>query len=356
MNIIKHPMSDYGRDEHPDERPVFLHTLENEVGMKVSIMERGAAVTRILSPNRDGKYEDVVLGFDDVEDYRVHSDLCLGAMIGRVAGRIGGASFPLDGEDYPVTANEGPNCLHGGMEFNTALWDAEDRITEDTASVILTYVSPEGSNGFPGQVTTKATYTLDNDNALHLHIEAVSDQDTILALTNHTYLNLSGNLRRDVDDHALKADVRQYVEVGKDSVPTGNLVPVDYTPFDFTRGRMLRSGMTSSYPQNEMVGHGYDHALVFSPESGNMIRLYDAESGRIAIIKSDFPSFVLYTGNFLGSGYCFRGVPAHNHIGVAVEMQNLPDAVHHADFPSPILRAGEPYDHEIVWKFLTDRD
>lgn len=356
MNIIKHPMrnsdaSRYGAEEQP---LIHLHTLENDRGMRVSISELGATVTEVVAPDRHGKGENVVLGFDDVQDYHVHRDLCLGATIGRVAGRIAHGRFTLNQTDYQLTQNEGDTCLHGGMEFNTALWESEDIMTEDTATVIMSYKSPHGSNGFPGAISTKVFYTLGNDNTFHIRFAAASTEDTILALTNHTYFNLSGNLKDDILNHALKADVTDYVELDKNSIPTGKLIPVDLTPFDFTRGRMLRSGITSSYAQNVLVGNGYDHPLLFRRDGDHTVTLYDGNSGRVLTIKTDFPGFVIYTGNFIGSGYQIGGVPARDHLGVALEMQALPDAVHHEQFPSVLLRAGEMYEHEIVWTFRTD--
>ncbi len=352
MNIIRELMSDYGREDHEDERPVYLHTMENENGMKVSVMDRGATVTRVIVPDREGNFENVVLGFDDVQDYRTHADLCAGATIGRTAGRIGNGTFPLDGVTYEVTKNEGNNNLHGGLEFNTAIWEAEDLITSDTASVVFRYVSPDGSNGYPGEVTTQVTYTLGNDDTFTIHLEASSTKDTVLSLTNHTYFNLSGNLKEDIQDHALKADVSHFLELGADNIPTGVLVPVDYTPFDFRRGRMLRSGIISSYAQNVLVGNGYDHPLIFAGEEGeHRLVLSEAMSGRTLTMKSDFPAVVLYTGNFIRSGYCFREREAQDYLGVAIEMQAYPDSENHSAFPSAILRAGEPYDHTIQWKF-----
>lgn len=346
--------SDASRFGASDQPTIHLHTLENDRGMRVSITELGAAITEVIAPDRHGKGENVVLGFDDVQDYNVHRDLCLGATIGRVAGRIQNGRFTINETDYQVTQNEGETCLHGGMEFNTAVWTSEDIMTEDTATVILSYKSPNGSNGFPGAVSTKVYYTLGNDNTVHIRFVAAATEDTILALTNHTYFNLSGNFKDDISGHALKADVTDYAELDTNCVPTGRLVPVDLTPFDFTRGRMLRSGITSSYAQNVLVGNGYDHPLLFSRNGDHTVTLYEGNSGRVLTIKTDFPGFVMYTGNKIGTGYTISGVPARDYLGVALEMQVLPDAVHHENFPTMLLRAGEMYEHEIVWTFRTD--
>ena len=354
MNIIKEPMEDTERSPFSGKRPVFLHTLENDNGMKISLSELGAAVTKVLVPDRDGTLENVVLGFDDAHDYRVHKDLCLGATIGRTAGRIAGGQFTLNDKVYQLTQNSGKNNLHGGLEFSTAVWDSEDVLTGDTATVIFSYKSPRGSHGFPGTVFAKVYYTLSNDDTVQIRFQAAADEDTIVSLTNHTYFNLSGNLKHDILDHSMKADVCDFFEVDDESLPTGKAVPVECTPFDFTRGRMLRSGITTTYPQNVLVGNGYDHPLRFEPNGEHTVTLSDNESGRSVSIHSDFPGFGLYTGNFLGEGYNLCGVPAKDHLGVAIEMQEPPDAIHHDNFPSPILRAGDIYRHEIQWSFHTE--
>lgn len=339
--------------------PFPRYTLSNSHGMTLSAIPLGGIITGLCVPDRTGTVKNVVLGFDDVQDYRDHADLCFGAVIGRYAGRIGGAALSLHGTDYPLTANEGTTCLHGGLEFSTALWDASTACSDTEASVTFRYVSPDGKNGFPGTVTTEVTYALTEDNTVQIHYHAVSDKDTCLCLTNHTYFNLTGDLSDTVLSHTLKADISHYLELGDTFVPTGTLVSATGTPFDFHAGRALQSGICSDAPALRAAGRGYDHPLVFGNSSQNedgthIATLRDPSSGRVLTITTDAPVMVLYTANWLEEGLPLHGGISRPHLGVALEVQDYPDAMHHPAFPSPLLRAGESYDRTTTWTFSTE--
>jgi aldose 1-epimerase len=333
--------------------PVWKYTLSNSNGMEVDVITYGCIVTDVRLPGKDGNPESVVLGFDDLKEYRENAGLCLGSVVGRIAGRIDHARFSLDGKDYLVPNNDGENSLHGNHEFANAIWTAEPFMHLEEVGVTFRYVSPDGSNGFPGEVTAAVTYTLDNSNQLLIHYEAVTTKDTVLNLTNHTYFNLSGNLKETVKDHIVTASADRYLELREDCIPTGKQVPVEDTPFDFRKGRKIRDGVESDYPQNVLVHHGYDHPFLF-PEDGKQwheVTLSCPASGRTLTIGTDYPCFVMYTGNYIDDSANIRGQQTEPQIGVALETQGYPDAMNHPDFPSVLLRPGEMYQQNTVWHF-----
>ncbi len=334
-----------------DGRTVSIFTLVNRQGMEVSCLDYGCIITKILVPDRDGRMENVVLGFDTLEEYQQHSPY-FGAVCGRHAGRIAGGEFELNGKTYKLGKNNGGNNLHGGVEgFDKKLWDAEVTEGRDSASVIFRYVSKDGEEGYPGNLEMKVTYTLNDRNELEISYEGTSDEDTIVNVTNHSYFNLSGDLKRDILDHELTLKSDRFAELNEALIPTGELLPVDGTVFDFTKGRKLKDGNTSDNPQNIRVGSGYDHPFLLAENENEEITLYDAESGRRLVVETDQPAVVLYTGNTLEGPFSIRGVTAANHLGVCLETQGLPDAVHHPEFPSCILKAGESFRSVTAFKF-----
>ena len=336
--------------------PIYKFTMSNEHGMEVDAITYGATITDVRIPDADGNVESVVMGFDTLDDYLLNPGLCLGCAVGRIAGRIDGAKFELDGTTYEVPANEGQNSLHGNKEFSSTPWAAEPFETDESCGIVFWYTSPDGLNGFPGEVTVKMTYVLDNTNTFYIRYEAVTDKKTVLNLTNHTYFNLNGNLKNTVEDHLVKANIASYVELREDCIPTGNLVPVEGTPFDFTSGKAIEEGTHSDYPQNVMVKHGYDHPLVFDKatfaEDGyHQLQLSCPDAGRTLTIKTDYPCVVMYSGNYFDDSCTVRGVTGKPHLGVALETQGYPDAMHHDNFEPVTLDVGETYDHITSWHF-----
>jgi aldose 1-epimerase len=334
-----------------DGRTVSIFTLVNGQGMEVSCLDYGCIITKILVPDRDGRMENVVLGFDTLEEYQQHSPY-FGAVCGRHAGRIAGGEFELNGKTYKLAKNNGGNNLHGGVEgFDKKLWDAEISEGPDYASVIFRYVSKDGEEGYPGNLEMKVTYTLNDRNELEISYEGTSDEDTIVNVTNHSYFNLSGDMKRDILDHELTLKSDRFAELNEALIPTGKLVPVNGTVFDFAEGRKLKDGNASEDPQNILVGSGYDHPFLLAENGNEEISLYDAESGRHLVVETDQPAVVLYTSNTLEGPFSIRGVTAANHLGVCLETQGLPDAVHHPEFPSCILGKGEAYRSVTTFKF-----
>ncbi len=339
--------------------PVTEYTLQNDHGISVSAMNYGAVITDVRMPDRQGKIESIVLRFPDMTGYINHSDLYLGAMVGRTAGRIDGATFELNGEKYELPKNNGENSLHGNGEFSTTIWDTEVFDSYDPSvcehrqkvSVTFMYQSPAGSNGYPGELQSEVTYVLDNNNRFHILYHATSSEDTLFDPTNHTYFNLSGDLKSDILDQVLIADVDRFVELREDLIPTGNILPVDGTAFDFRIGETFSQGRTSTHPQNVMVGHGYDHPFLFREDGNHSLRMTDPASGRVLTISTDAPAFVMYTCNNPSEGIELADGPLVPFAGAALEAQGWPNAIHMPIAPSPILKAGTSFKRETTWNF-----
>lgn len=356
MNITTRPFPTGGCDA---PFSVTEYTLTNDHGISVSCINYGAIITDVRMPDREGRVESVVLRFPDLQGYLEHADLYLGAMVGRMAGRIDRATFSLNGIDYPLPANDGENSLHGNGELSSARWDADVFDAPDpsvcearqSVAVTFTYSSPAGSQGFPGAVDVEVTYRLDNQNRFGITMRATADEDTVLDLTNHTYFNLSGNISRDILGQNLIADVDRFVELREDLIPTGRILPVDGTAFDFRLGEPFSQGRTSEDHQNVMVGHGYDHPFVFRAEGNHSLRMSDPLSGRILTLTTDAPAFVMYTCNAPAEGILLADGPLVPFAGAALEAQGIPGAIHHPGWPSPILYKGEVFERKTIWTF-----
>ncbi|WP_160724318.1 aldose epimerase family protein [Bacillus sp. USDA818B3_A] len=347
MKIVNRVVGNYQGE------PVREYTLSNETGMTVSCLDYGCVITKILVPDRHGNVENVVLGFDEFEDYLDLSPY-FGAVVGRVAGRIKDARFELNGKEYQLAKNNDPNHLHGGNKgFDSVVWKA-DVIEEDEAvGVKFHYLSPDGEEGYPGNLNTNVTYLLNNKNELTITYKGKTDQQTIINLTNHSYFNLSGNLKSDCSNHILQVNSDRFLELGQDLIPTGKILYAKNTPFDFQHGRRLLSGINSEHPQNVLVGNGYDHPLIFTAKDGQRIVLSDEESGRTLIVTTDQPCVVLYTSNNLEGPFTISGVKAKNYLGVCLETQGFPDAVNHSDFPSVVLHPEEEYYSKTTYRFFS---
>ena len=326
-------------------------TLVNDNGMEMTCINYGCIITKIFTPDKDGNFENVVLGYDSIEEY-VKDSPYFGAVCGRVAGRIQGASFELDGHEYVLAQNDNGNHLHGGIKgFDKVIWEAAIIEQDDEVGVHFFYISPDGDEGYPGNVSLNVTYTLTNKNELSIHYSAKTDKKTLLNVTNHTYFNLSGNLKRDILDHSLTIKSDQYLELDKGFIPTGELLDVKGTPFDFTDGRQIKTGVKSSHPQNVLVGEGYDHPFLLSANHNQEIVLKDADSGRTLTVETDEVAVVVYTGNSMSNSGEIRGVPSRRYLGICLETQGLPDAIHQPDFPSVILDKDEIYSKITRYRF-----
>jgi aldose 1-epimerase len=337
-----------------NDESVMEYTLYNDSGMSVSCLNYGCIITKIMVPDRNGNIENVVLGFENLEDY-IDLSPYFGSVVGRVAGRISNSQFELDGEVYRVTPNEGPNHLHGGKKgFNSVIWKTESIKAENAVGLKFFYCSKNGEEGYPGNLDTTIVYLLNNQNELSISYEARTDQKTIVNLTNHSYFNLSGNIKRDCSEHILQLESERFLELGLDLIPTGRMIDSTNTPFDFKRGRLLKAGIRSEHPQNVLAGNGYDHPLIFTKKGKNTVALSEKESGRTLLVTTDQPCVVLYTANQLEGPYSISGVRARNYLGVCLETQGLPDAINQPDFPSIVLRPGEVYNATTKYRFFSN--
>lgn len=338
--------------ERFSKEDVWEYMLRNDHGLEVHCLNYGCIITKILAPDRRGNFENIVLCFENIDEYEQNPPF-LGAVIGRVAGRIKGAEFMLDEKNYSLEKNEGENHLHGGRNgFHTVLWDAELIEEENQVGVCFSYISLDGEGGYPGTVTVQVTYLLNNQNEFLIQYQAKTDQKTILNLTNHTYFNLSGNAKRTVLGHTLKLDSSQFLELDDPLLPTGKKLDVTGTVFDFRNGRKIGDGVVSNHPQNRLVGNGYDHPFLLNSHWNEEIALWDEESGRKVVVETDEPSVVLYTGNSLTGDLKVNGVTCQKYLGICLETQGLPDAIHHSSFPTVILDKDETYTTKTKFMFM----
>ncbi|MCZ0702483.1 aldose 1-epimerase [Natronobacillus azotifigens] len=327
------------------------YTLLNDNGMEVSFLDYGGIITKMVTPDRLGTLENVVIGYKNYEDYLKNPNF-FGALIGRVAGRIEGSRFALDGIEYQLPTNEGRNHLHGGeVGFHQVLWQVE--LVEHATSVgaILHYTTSDGDGGYPGNVAVKVTYTLTNDNQFTIDYEAVSDKKTVLTLTNHAYFNLSGNLKQDILHHEVTMDVSRFVELDDELIPTGTMLPVDGTVFDFRAGRLLKDGVDSGNPQNAFAKNGYDHYFLFDHTKEDKVVVHEQTSGRVLRVKTDQPGIVMYTSNGLDDSLSLRERSSAKYLGVCLETQSSPASLEHEGFPSIVLEKNKMYQASTTFDF-----
>lgn len=330
---------------------VYSFTLENSSGMKVSCITLGCIITDINVPDKDGKLENVVLGFDNIESY-IQDSPYFGAVCGRVAGRISNGRFELDGQTYELPKNDQNNHLHGGPEaFDQKLWDAKEIKENGVIGVEFLYISKDGENGYPGNLSVKITYTLNEQNELMISYSATTDKKTLVNLTNHSYFNLSGNIKDDILSHKLQVKSNKILELNDHVVPTGEFLDVANTPFDFREEKKIEEAISSNHEQIKLVGQGIDHPFLLNDHHNGEITLMDEKSGRKLIVETDQQSVVIYTSNMMEDTFDIRGIKARKYLGVCLETQGLPDSINHPKFSPCILKAGEEYNTSTIYKF-----
>lgn len=328
----------------PDGAPVEEITLVSG-GLSCDMITYGGAIRALTVPGRAGEPVDVALGFDNLEDYLRH-DKFLGALVGRYANRIGGSRFQLNGREYTLPANDGVNHLHGGQGFDKQVWKVEERSDN---SVTLSLFSPDGQEGYPGNLSVRVTYTLDGE-GLTLDYRAACDQDTVCALTNHAYFNLSGHDSGEILDHRVQIFAQRYTPADEGSIPTGELATVEGTPMDFRQPVQVGERIDGGFPQLVQAG-GYDHNWVVDGQPG-ILRpvgvVYAPDTGIKMEVDSTLPGVQFYTGNHLdGCPAGKGGAPYGRRWGLCLETQHFPDAPNKPQFPSPVLRTGEEY-HQVT--------
>ncbi len=339
----------------PDGREVHEYTLKNGSGLTAGILTYGATVRSLLAPDRNGKFQDVVLGYDSVEGYAEGTNY-FGAVVGRYGNRIAKGQFELDGKQYQLAVNDGENHLHGGKTgFNKVLWDAKVLSRSPEPSIEMQYVSRDGEEGYPGTVTLKVTYTLTDKNELRISYEGTTDQPTILNPTQHSYFNLSGSFARPILDHLLLIEADSYTPVDKGLIPTGQLINVSGTPMDF-RTPMAIGAHIDDASEQLALGKGYDHNWVLRNRGGvrRVAELYESASGRLMTVFTDQPGLQFYSGNFLdGSARGKSGVAYGLRSALCLETQAFPDSPNKPQFPSAVLRPGQVYRQTTLYQFST---
>ncbi|PYX48346.1 MAG: galactose-1-epimerase [Acidobacteria bacterium] len=340
-----------------DGRPVDLYTLTNQKGMEVAITNFGGIVVSLKVPDRTGKFDDVVLGYDSLDGYLTNKAF-FGALIGRYGNRIAHGKFTLNGQTYTLPKNDSDNTLHGGPEaFNKRLWTAKDVSSEKAQALELTYLSADGEEGFPGNLNAKVVYTLNDQNELTIAYSATTDKETVVNLTNHSYFNLAGQGTGDILRHELMIKGDHITAVDETLIPTGELRPVKGTPFDFTHATAIGARINQDDPQLK-VGKGYDHNWVLSDHGSRspvlVAEAYEPKSGRVLQVLSTEPGVQFYSGNFLDGTIQGKGNKVYNHrYGFCLETQHFPDSPNHPKFPSTTLRPGQTYSTTTVFKFST---
>ena len=338
----------------PEGEAIILYTMRNDRGGCVRVTNYGAAIVSIEVPDREGHIADVALGYKHPEGY-FFDGAASGKSVGRVANRIAYGRMTVEGKEYRLEVNNGVNHLHGGTKnFADRIW--ESRVEENR--VVMALTSEDGDQGYPGEVNVEAVFDFDDDNALEITYLAKCDRTTPVNLTNHVYFNLSGENSGSVLDHELRLNSSRVLEMNERQIPTGGILDVEGTPQDFRTFRALRPGIDSEFNHIRDF-RGYDHPFIIDGWKPNILgevgELRDPRSGRRVEVLSSQPSVMLYTGNWL-SGGCPEtksGGRYDDYAGVAIECQNYPDAVNHADFPSPLLHPGELYCQKIVFRFGT---
>jgi aldose 1-epimerase len=337
-----------------DGTEVTLVTLKNATGIELDVIGYGGIITRLLTPDANGRLGDIVLGLDSLDEY-VASNPYFGALIGRYGNRIGKGTFTLDGETFQLDVNDGENHLHGGSEgFDKRVWRMRPFVTEHSAGVHLRLTSPDGDQGYPGRLQALVTYELTNEDQLDMTFKAVTDKPTIVNMTQHSYFNLAGE--GDILGHRLLIPADRFTPVDAGLIPTGTLQTVADGPFDFRQAKEIGRDIGADDAQLEL-GLGYDHNFVLKDQADDEMvlaaRVTEPNSGRVLEVLTVEPGVQFYSGNFLDGSLDGKGKVHAYRSGFCLEPQHFPDSPNKPDFPSVILRPGETYQSRIVYRFLT---
>jgi aldose 1-epimerase len=338
-----------------DEK-VEIYTLTNAHGIEARIMTYGASIVSLKTPDRDGDFSNVVLGFDSLDPY-IAGIPYYGATVGRYANRIAKGQFALDGATHQLPLNDGPNSLHGGRRgFDKRIWKADTRGGTAHNTLRLTYVSPAGEEGYPGELTSHVTYRLSEDDSLSIEYDATTTAATPVNLANHAYFNLTGNPQHPILDHILTIYADKFTPVDSTLIPTGELRSVSDTPFDFRKPHAIGSRIDTGDEQLAL-GKGYDHNWVLNADRSKLPRLAavltDPGSGRTMEVLTTQPGLQFYSGNFMNGQPAGHGSVFAYRTGLCLETQHFPDSPNHPSFPSTILRPGETYSEKTVLRFTT---
>jgi aldose 1-epimerase len=355
---ISHAIDVQSFGKLPSGTEAKVYTLTNKNGLRARISDFGATLVSMEIPDKNGKVADVTLGFENAAAYLATENPYFGASVGRFGNRIKDGKFELDGKTYTLATNNEPGgvpChLHGGKTgFNRVLWTV--KADAGANSVVLTYISKDGEEGYPGTLTTTVSYTLTDDDELVWKATATTNAPTVLNLVHHSYWNLSGDPQTSINDHLLTLAADRYLPTDKGLIPTGELAPVAETPLDFTKPTLIGERVEADFEALKVAG-GYDHCWVLTPAEGVRLaaRLEDRKSGRVLEIFTNQPAIQFYGGNFLDGTVTGRGGIKYAHrTGLCLETEGYPDAPNQRSFPSAVLRPGESYNHIMIHKFTT---
>jgi aldose 1-epimerase len=349
-SIVRSPFG-----ETTDGKAVELYTLTNANGMQVAITTYGGIVVSLTAPDRKDNYADVVLGFDDLDGYLAGHPY-FGALIGRYGNRIAKGKFTLEGTEYTLATNNNENHLHGGLAgFDKKVWRARGALTRAGVTLTLNCVSADGEEGYPGKLEVKVVYTLTGDDELKIEYSATTDKATPINLTNHSYFNLAGQGTGDILGHELTINADRFTPVDAGLIPTGELKPVEGTPFDFRKGTAIGARIEADDEQLKFGG-GYDHNFVLNKDGNDLTlaaSVYEPKTGRVVEVYTTEPGVQFYCGNFLDGSNVGKGGKVYNfRNGFCLETQHFPDSPNQPKFPSTILKPGEEYSTTTVYKFF----
>lgn len=352
MNQLKIEKKEFGTTE--DNVTVYQFVLSNKNGMEISVINYGGIITSLKAKDRNGKYQDIVLGFNSLPPYEDENPY-FGALIGRYGNRIANGTFKLDGQPYKLDINNPPNHLHGGLKgFHKVVWNPKEIINDSNVSLELTYLSKHMEEGYPGNLDVKVTYTLNNKDELSVLYEAETDRKTIINLTQHSYFNLSGDFSEDVLDHQIKINADAFLPVDETLIPTGEIRSVLGSPFDFRKSKLIGQDIDVNNKQIEF-GKGYDHCWVINNQNNGLRSVasaYHYESGRVLDVYSDLPGLQFYSGNFLDGTLKSKGGGYYElRSGFCLETQYYPDSPNQENFPSVVLKPGDIYKTNTIFKF-----
>lgn len=349
MDIIKEP---YG--ETKESQPVDIYTLTNKNGMKACITNYGGIIQYLSAPDKNGKYEDVVLGYDDLDSY-IEATPYFGAIVGRYGNRIANGKFILDNVEYTLAQNDGINHLHGGIKgFDKVVWNATTVKNDDEVSLKLEYLSQDGEEGYPGNLKVTVIYTLTDDDLLKIKYQAMTDKKTHINLTNHSYFNLSADFNNKILDHQLWLNADKYISIDPTAIPLGVVESVVGTPFDFTTPKKIGQNILDDNFQLKN-GIGYDHCMVFKNPVGGIelqATVYEEGSGRFMEVYTDQLAVQFYIGNYLDGSNIGKGnIPYKYRVGFCLETEHYPDSPNQPQFPSTLLEPGEVYSTTTIYRF-----
>jgi aldose 1-epimerase len=350
MNVTKQAFG-----KMPDGTPVDLYTLTNANGLEAKITTYGGAVVSLLAPDQSGNFDDIVLGLETLEDY-IEESPYFGCIAGRYANRIAKGTFTLNDVEYTLAQNDGENHLHGGLKgFDKVVWAAEERSSDDGVGLKLTYLSKDGEEGYPGNLSVEVVYTLTNADELRIEYLATTDKDTIVNLTNHTYFNLADGGAGDILGHELMLNAGRFTPIGDALIPTGELRSVEGTPMDFRQLTPIGARIEQDDEQLRFGG-GYDHNWVLDSADGFPIlaaRVQEPTTGRVMEVYTTEPGIQFYSGNFLDGSITGKGGKVYQkRNGFCLETQHFPDSPNQPNFPSTVLKPGEKYQTTTMYKFI----